>query len=79
MVREPLRKVAGQLGVAEALLDLVVDESDEGVVLLAQLLPEDAVVLLADPFVLLLREDKVIKVVNDGRSCADLPCICARK
>lgn len=59
MAREvPLGQVAGQLGLIESLLDLVVDESDESVVLLAQLLLEDAVVLLAHFFVLLLGREK---------------------
>ena len=36
------------MGLVESLLNLVVDELDEGVVLLRQLLLQDPVVLLAD-------------------------------
>ncbi len=43
-----LGEIAGRLGLAESLLDLLVDKPDEGLVLLRQLLVQDLVVLLAD-------------------------------
>ena len=47
-MRRILGQVARKLGLVESLLDLVVDELDEGVVLLGQLLLEYPVVFLSD-------------------------------
>jgi len=43
-----LGEVAGQLGLVEPPLNLLIDEAHEGLVLLRQLLAEDLVVLLAN-------------------------------
>jgi len=57
-----LRQVAGQLGLVETLLNLVVDEFDEGVVLLGQLLLQNLVVFLAN----LIRSFLTHSFANDG-------------
>jgi len=57
-----LRQVAGQLGLVETLLNLVVDEFDERVVLLGQLLLQNLVVFLAN----LIRSFLTHSFANDG-------------
>ncbi len=54
-----LREVAWKLRLAEPSLYLLVDESDEGLVLLGQLLIQDPVVLLADMVSALLEIKKM--------------------
>lgn len=61
-----LRQVAGQLGLVETLLDLVVYESDESIVLFAQLLLEDAVVLLSNLLVLFLKGSNKKKALRSS-------------
>ena len=52
-----LREVTWELGFVEALVHLVVDELDKGLVLLSELHLEDAVVLCADVIGALLEKD----------------------
>ena len=75
-----LRQVAWQLGLAEPLLDLVINKLDEGVVLLRELLLQDLIVLLADLVRAILKNQE--RSWSCSSSCCflfGLPCTSSRK